>query len=125
MLSRETVGSAPVASAYRVPVCLSATAAKQKILFASLDVYLCPLLWKSDSDWKIDGAHFAFFGFDLVLLMPARGFFMRPSVVAGDGGRYFCIMLESLRNWVPFSWLFWAASMMVVIGAPEFLMHVV
>ncbi len=49
--------------------------------------------------------------------MLARGFFMRPFAVAGDGGRYFCIMFGSLRNGIPFSWLFCAASIMVVIGA--------
>ncbi len=117
MLLRETVGSTPVASVYRVPVYLSTSGTKQKILFAPLDVYLASLSWQSASDWKIKGAYFTFFGFGLMLLMPAHGFFVCPFAVADDGGRYFWIIFGLLKNDIPFSWSFCAASMMVVIGA--------
>ncbi len=87
-------------------------------------MYLPLLPWQSASAWKIDGPNFVFFGYGLVLLMPARFFFIRPFAVAGDGGRYFCIMFGLLRNMIPFSWSLCADSMMVVIGALKSLMHV-
>ncbi len=72
---------------------------------------------QSDSAWKIKGAHFTFFGFGLVLLMPVHGFFIQPFAVASDGGRYFCIMFGSLGNVTPFNWSLGAASIIDVIGA--------
>ncbi len=60
---------------------------------------------------------FDFLDFGHVLLIPTRGFFIHPFAVAGNGGRYFCIMLGLLRNVIPLSWLFYATSMMVVISA--------
>ena len=90
-------------------------------MFAPLGAYASSSALQSISVLKIDGKHFEFLGFGLVLLTPARGFFIRPFAVAGDDGRYFCIMFGSLRNGIPLSWSFCAASMMVVIGALKML----
>ena len=91
------------------------------MLFSPSDVYSPSSSWQSASALKIDGAHFEFLGFGLVLLTPARGFFILPFAVAGDGGKYFLIMFGLLRNGMPLSWSFCAASMMVVIGALKML----
>ena len=106
---------------YKVHVCLLVSAAKQKILFAPSDVYSPSLSWQSTSALKIDAAHFAFFGFGLMFLIPACVFFILSFAVASDSRSYFCIMFGLLRNGIPFSWSFCAASMMVVIGALKML----
>ncbi len=57
MLLSDTVGNAPVASVYKVPICLLTSTAKQKTLFAPLDAYSSSLSWQSASAWKIDVVH--------------------------------------------------------------------
>ncbi len=87
------------------------------MLFAPSGAYFSSTALLSASVLKIDGKHFEFLSFGLVLLTPARGFFILPFAVAGDGGKYFRIMFGSLRNGMFLSWSFCAALIMVVIGA--------
>ncbi len=87
------------------------------MLLAPLGAYCSSSALQLASVLKIDGEHFEFLSFGLVLLTPARGFFILSFAVAGDGGKYFLIMIGLLRNGMFLIWSFCTASMMVVIGA--------
>ncbi len=87
------------------------------MLLAPLGAYCASSVLQSASSLNIDGKHFEFLDFCLVLLTPARGFFIQPFAVAGDGGKYFCIMVGSFKNGMVLHWLLCTALMMVVIGA--------
>ena len=89
-----------------VPVCLLAKAAKQKILLASFfssgSLSFLALLVAATSLLRAT--------FFLVLRRPVLGRFIRPSGIAGDGGRHFLMSSGLDRSGMPSSWLFMAAS---------------
>ncbi len=76
------------------------------MLLALSGAYCSSSALQSASVLKIDGEHFEFLSFGIVLLKAARGFFVLPFAIAGDGGKYFLIMFELLMNGIPLSWLF-------------------
>ena len=99
MPSRDRTGSAPVWSVYIVPICLSAKAAKQKILLASFvsfgSLSFLVLLIAATSLLRAT--------FFRVLRRPVLGRFILPFGVAGDGGRYFRMRSGLERNGMPSS----------------------
>ncbi len=68
------------------------------MLLAPSGAYCSPSALQSASVLKIDGGHFEFLSFGLMLRTPARGFFVLPFAVVGDGGKYFRTMFGSFKN---------------------------
>jgi len=109
--SNDRVGNAPVASVYNVPVCLSAKAAYQNTLLDPSNGSLIGIKWavvRWALGWTLDGSTCTLGGccfgsFFLVLLMPARGRFIRPFEVAGDFAKFF-FMISAFIKGMPSSW---------------------